>query len=72
MQAQLVAADAMRFAFYSHFLVMLKSDDVDVLIVGKYIHDAHKFLTTVSTEEESASQLLHGETILYGSHFGSD
>ena len=71
-QAQLVAADAMRFAFYSPFLVMVKSTEVDVLTVGQHIREAYKFLFIVSTEDDSANKVLHGETVLFGGHFGDD
>ena len=47
-KAQLVASDAMRYSFYSHFLVMIKHNQTDTLTVAKYVHESHQFLVMVS------------------------
>ena len=41
-KTQLVACDAMRYSFYSPFLVMIKHSQTDILTVGKYIHKSYQ------------------------------
>ena len=68
-RAQLIAADAMRYAFYSPFLVMVKHDNTDVLTIGPYIRRAHQFLDDISSNAESASAILHGNQVLFDGQF---
>ena len=68
-KAQLVACDAMRYSFYSLFLVMIKHSQTDILTVGKYIRESYQFLVKVSEDEFAALDVLHGRSLLFGSKF---
>lgn len=71
-QAELVAADAMRYAFYSPFLVMVKHEATDVLTVGQFIRQFHQMLTDVADNEAVADDVLHGRRILFDGRFGDE
>lgn len=69
-KAQLVAADVMRYAFHSPFLVMMKDDGVDVLSVGQHVRQFHQLLSDVASNADTASDVLNGDKILFDRQFG--